>query len=138
MPKRWLNKLLGGSRPEEIREALEYKNKRCLGVNIPTIPQCVSKYYCGTTAAIIAGNALSPCSRIRYAVARLDKRSFKEVYEENRNSLLTTALQNSNNLSQECKVCELNTICWGCRSNAWYYSRDFLAPDPKCWRISKK
>jgi len=118
---------------DEIRAALEYKTQRCQGPEIPIIPQCVSKYYCGTTAAIINGDALSPCSRIRYAVKRLKSQRFNEVFNEVRELLLTTALHEKNNLSSTCQICKWNEICWGCRSNAWYYAGDFLAPDPKCW-----
>ncbi|MFX0115906.1 MAG: radical SAM/SPASM domain-containing protein [Candidatus Hodarchaeota archaeon] len=120
---------------QQIQEALEYKNKRIFEADIPAIPQCVSKYYCGSTAAVIAGDALSPCSRIRTAVGkRIRDSRFKDAFEINRNQLLTTILQDHNNLSSRCQACTLNDICWGCRSNAWYYAGDFLASDPKCWK----
>ncbi|MFX1513401.1 MAG: radical SAM/SPASM domain-containing protein [Promethearchaeota archaeon] len=122
---------------EEIREALEYKNKRCLGVDIPIIPQCVSKFYCGTTAALINGDALSLCSRIRHVVARLENHTFCDVFNDHRHSLLKIPLRTLTNLPQICQSCELNTICFGCRSNAWYYAYDFLARDPKCWKMGR-
>ncbi|MFX0092168.1 MAG: SPASM domain-containing protein, partial [Candidatus Hodarchaeota archaeon] len=121
---------------EQVRHAVEYKNRRNFSVEVPAIPQCVSKFYCGTTTSVLVNGGLSVCSRIRHAVVKLGDRRFKEVFSKYRDILLTKKLQDKEFLNPACKECSFNNICWGCRANAWYYKGDFFAGDPKCWHQS--
>lgn len=126
---------------QQIREAERLKTDVFYGQNIPIIPQCVSKYYCGTTASIIPeigdptiGN-FTVCSRIRQSFGKLKfGHSFKTQFNKYKDILLTRKLKNLNNLPKDCQQCTYNNICWGCRSNAWYYLGDVFAGDPRCWR----
>ncbi|MFX0067421.1 MAG: radical SAM/SPASM domain-containing protein [Candidatus Hermodarchaeota archaeon] len=118
---------------EQVRHAVEYKNQKNFSVEVPAIPQCVSKFYCGTTASVMVNGGLSVCSRIRHAVAKLGNRRFKEAFNEYRDILVTKQLQQHQFLDPSCQKCAFNNICWGCRANAWYYNKSFFAGDPKCW-----
>ncbi len=127
--------------PQQIKEAERIKTDTFLGSEVPIIPQCVSKFYCGTTAAIIpeagdpnVGN-LTVCSRIRESFAKIESnQSFKNQFNKNKHILLTRKLKEISNLPDDCQQCTYNNICWGCRSNAWYYAGDIFAGDPRCWR----
>ena len=127
--------------PQQMRDAERIKTDICLGLNIPIIPQCVSKFYCGTTASIIpeAGNPsagnLTVCSRIRQSFGKIESgQSFKEQFNKIKHILLTRKLKEISNLPEDCQHCTYNNICWGCRSNAWYYNGDVFTGDPRCWR----
>ena len=127
--------------PQQMKDAARIKTDICLGKHIPIIPQCVSKFYCGTTAAIIpeAGNPsvgnLTVCSRIRQSFRKIESgQSFEKQFNKVKHILLTRKLKELSNLPKDCQECTFNDICWGCRSNAWYYSGDVFAGDPRCWR----
>ncbi|MFX0124165.1 MAG: radical SAM/SPASM domain-containing protein [Candidatus Hodarchaeota archaeon] len=129
---------------QQIKEAERVKTDLFYGTSVPIIPQCVSKYYCGTTASIIpeTGNPtvgnLTVCSRIRQSFGKLEfGQSFKAHFDDLKNILLTRKLKDVNNLPNDCQHCTYNNICWGCRSNAWYYLGDVFAGDPRCWRRLK-
>ncbi|MFX0185716.1 MAG: hypothetical protein ACFE95_21745, partial [Candidatus Hodarchaeota archaeon] len=125
---------------QQIRDAERLKTDLFYGQNVPIIPQCVSKFYCGTTASIIpevcnpsAGN-LTVCSRIRQSFGKIELgQSFEHRFNKIRHILLTRKLKGISNLPHDCQNCQYNTICWGCRSNAWYYNGDVFAGDPRCW-----
>ncbi|MFX1507812.1 MAG: hypothetical protein ACFFDC_17120, partial [Promethearchaeota archaeon] len=128
---------------QQIKEAERVKTDVFYGTNVPIIPQCVSKFYCGTTASIIpeignpmAGN-FTVCSRIRQSFGKLKLgQSFKDEFNRVKEILLTRKLKEVINLPKDCQQCAYNNICWGCRSNAWYYLGDIFAGDPRCWRRS--
>lgn len=123
---------------EQVRHAVEYKNRKNFSIEIPAIPQCVSKFYCGTTASVLVDGSLSVCSRIRHGIGKLGKTTFKDTFNQYKELLLTQKLQDSRFLDPSCQQCSFNNICWGCRANAWYYKGDIFASDPKCWYRLKK
>ncbi|MFX0174474.1 MAG: radical SAM/SPASM domain-containing protein [Candidatus Hodarchaeota archaeon] len=126
---------------QQMKEAERLKTDIYFGSDVPIIPQCVSKFYCGTTASILpevgkstVGN-LTVCSRIRQSFGKIDlNHSFKNKFSKIKHILLTRKLKERSNLPKDCQQCNLNNICWGCRSNAWYYTGDVFAGDPRCWR----
>jgi len=127
---------------QQIKEAERVKTDICYGPDVPIIPQCVSKFYCGTTASIIpeVGNPdvgnLTVCSRIRQSFGKFTfGQSFRDQFDRIKDILLTRKLKDVSNLPNDCQQCTYNNICWGCRSNAWYYAGDIFAGDPRCWRL---
>ncbi len=118
--------------PEEVRIASIVKNK-INGFDTPPIPQCVDRYYCGTTMGVTNKLYLTPCSRIRKRFGDINGRRFMESFENNTEILLKLPLRDESNLSR-CASCEQNNICWGCRGNAWYYGSNVLGEDTKCWK----
>ncbi|MFX1517909.1 MAG: radical SAM protein, partial [Promethearchaeota archaeon] len=90
---------------QQIKEAERVKTDICYGPNVPIIPQCVSKFYCGTTASILpevgdptVGN-LTVCSRIRQSFGKLKiGQSFKGQFNKLKDILLTRKLKDSSNL----------------------------------------
>ncbi|KYC44357.1 MAG: pyrroloquinoline quinone biosynthesis protein PqqE [Candidatus Methanofastidiosum methylothiophilum] len=118
--------------PEEVRAASVVKNK-INGSDMSPIPQCVDRYYCGTTMSVTNNLHLTPCSRIRQSFGNINSRRFIDCFKENFEMLLKIPLRDLDNLPK-CKNCERNTDCWGCRGNAWHYQSDVLGMDSKCWR----
>ncbi|MEM4734303.1 MAG: radical SAM protein [Candidatus Thorarchaeota archaeon] len=121
---------------EEIRDALSFRNTLIYGGRLPITPQCVSKFYCGTTCSLTVNRELTPCTRIRYAVNRVSGDDFLTPFRESRSLLLKESMRRSEHLSDQCRNCRYSPVCWGCRGNAWYYGGDFLGSDPKCWYLS--
>ncbi len=119
--------------PQQIYEALSFRSSLMYGGELPVIPNCVSKFYCGTTCALTVNRELTPCARIRYAVDRVTENDFLTPFRVSRSRLLKEPLRDSENISGQCRGCKYTSICWGCRGNAWYYGGDFLGEDPKCW-----
>ncbi|MFQ5892320.1 MAG: radical SAM protein, partial [Candidatus Methanofastidiosia archaeon] len=63
----------------------------------------------------------------------LREEPFKKIYERHKERLLWIRLRKRENLEGFCSSCEHNSVCWGCRSSAYYYTGDDFAADPKCW-----
>ena len=117
----------------QIRQAYQTISDTVFNGEMPVIPNCVSKFYCGTTCAVTIGGELTPCARIRHPVARLNGSDFAGPFESAKELLLKVPLRDPSHLSAACRNCKYNSICWGCRGNAYYYGGDFLGPDPECW-----
>ena len=117
--------------PEEVKSASIVKNK-VNGSNFPPIPQCVDKFYCGTTMSIINKLYLTPCSRIRHSFADITNKRFIDSFYQNIDILLKLPLRDETK-PIKCRDCERRGICWGCRGNAWYYESNIMGTDTKCW-----
>ncbi|MEA2070116.1 MAG: radical SAM protein [Asgard group archaeon] len=118
---------------QDIYEALKFRSNFIYGSKLPVTPQCVSKFYCGTTCSLTVNKELTPCTRIRHALTKVKGSDFLGAFENKKTQLLKEPLRSPDNLSNDCRNCEYNSICWGCRGNAWYYGGDILGVDPKCW-----
>lgn len=117
--------------PSDVKAASIVKNK-INGSSMPPTPQCVDRYYCGTTMAVTNKLYLTPCSRIRQSFGSIANERFLDSFNKNSDTLLKIPLRDSGRLSK-CSKCENSDICQGCRGNAWYYGSDVLGKDPKCW-----
>lgn len=123
---------------QDIFEAQSFRSSLIYGGKLPITPQCVSKYYCGTTCSLTVEKGLTPCTRIRHPLTKVKGNDFQGAFENKKGQLLKEPLRDPKNLSKACRSCEYNSICWGCRGNAWYYGGDFLGEDPKCWHRQKE
>ena len=121
----------------EIHEAYQILSSVIYDSKLPVIPQCVSKFYCGTTASLTVEKYLTLCTRIRHPVAYVKNSDFQSVFESVRSELLKIPLRNPENLGETCRTCQYNDICWGCRGNAYYYGGDYMGEDTKCWHREK-
>ena len=93
----------------------------------------VSKFYCGSTICIANDGYYTPCSVIRTKeFGNYREMSLKELQKENPGDILMMKLRNPLTLPKPCIDCEDNSICFGCRSSAFYYSGDMFGCDPKC------
>lgn len=121
----------------EIKEACEVRDE----VNYPQSCASMSsmdanKFYCGGTICVTIDGDVTPCSVIRKGFGNIHESCLESIVEKNRNELLFTRLRDPGNTPSCCKSCKHNSVCWGCRAQAFYEYGDMLAPDPKCWMIS--
>ena len=66
-------------------------------------------------------------------VGNIRKRSFKEIWDDARNPVLTAFREKTKNLKGKCKICSYKKLCsGGCRVRAYVESADLNADDPFC------
>lgn len=121
--------------PEEIQHACEARDR----INYPSSPLSIStmdttKFYCGGIICITIEGNVTPCSVIREGVGNIHETPFETIIEKHKPELLFTHLREKKNLPSDCRQCENNSICWGCRATAYYTYGDATANDPKCYK----
>ncbi len=78
---------------------------------------------------------INPCSGIDIAIGNIKDRSLKDIIE---NSNIFTNLRNIyEKIEGDCKTCDYNDECYGCRGNAYQITGNYLASDPSCWHCGK-
>jgi radical SAM protein with 4Fe4S-binding SPASM domain len=120
---------------KEIREACEARDR----INYPdsNLSMCTmdtNKFYCGGIICVTIDGDVTPCSVIRKGFGNIRKNSLEEIVVNNKEKLLFSHLKKLENMPNNCKTCENNSICWGCRASAFYEYNDILASDPKCYK----
>jgi radical SAM protein with 4Fe4S-binding SPASM domain len=110
-----------------LRDSINYKNS-----NLSMSTMDTNKFYCGGTICITIDGDVTPCSVIRKGFGNVNERSLQEIIHKNGRSLLYTELKDEKNLPGTCGTCKNNSVCWGCRANAYYEKGDILARDPNC------
>ena len=86
----------------------------------------VGRAYC----AIQPDGLVTPCVYMPHLVAGdLRKQSFKEIWLE---SPLMVSFRDRSKLQENCRSCEYNAVCGGCRARAYEYTGDLMGPDPGC------
>ncbi len=121
----------------QIKEIFEYRDR----VNYPLDPSCgsmdVSKFYCGTLICVNAEGWVGPCSVIRTnEFGNVNQESLSTILERGRRRLLFLDFRDPAKLPGNCSNCCNNSVCFGCRSSAYYYAGDLLAADPKCFQYT--
>jgi MoaA/NifB/PqqE/SkfB family radical SAM enzyme len=119
----------------QIRQIFEFRDR----INYPRDPSCgsmdVSKFYCGTLVCVTAEGWVVPCSVIRTKeFGNVNQEQFSVILERGRRRLLFLDFRDSSKLPGNCGSCCNNSVCFGCRSSAYYYAGDILAADPKCFQ----
>ncbi len=123
----------------QIENAFRHRDR----VNYPEDPSCgpmdVSKFYCGTVVCITADGWLTPCSVIRTEeFGNIHEEKLEVLVEKTKKRLLFLDFRDLSKLPGNCRNCENNAFCFGCRSSAYYYEGDILAADPKCYSFSSE
>jgi radical SAM protein with 4Fe4S-binding SPASM domain len=121
----------------QIEDAFVHRDK----VNYPDDPSCgamdVSKFYCGTVICITSDGWLTPCSVIRtQEFGNVNNEKLEVLINRRRKRLLFLDFRDPSKLPGNCSKCSNNSFCFGCRSSAYYYEGDILAPDPKCYKFT--
>ncbi len=100
---------------------------------------CVNKQYCSSTVAVLCDGSITPCATIRKKNApNLHYNgSFYDIVNKHKDHLIFKKLKDKKNLSEECKNCSLNDICFGCMSRAYAAGNGIYGKDPRCF-IRKK
>jgi radical SAM protein with 4Fe4S-binding SPASM domain len=112
----------------EVRDRINYP-----GSDVSICSMDTSKFYCGGIVCVTVDGDVTPCSVIREGFGNIYNESLKDIVEEYKNELLLTHLRKTENLPGSCKTCDNNSVCWGCRANAYYEKGDAHAEDPNCW-----
>ena len=71
-----------------------------------------------------------PCPLLRVSCGNITSGHIAELWKE---SQLINALKNRM-VKGQCGECTMKEQCGGCRSLAFYFTGDYLASDPQCWR----
>lgn len=114
---------------EEVKRALYYRASK-LGENFLRIgPTDCGRFFCESWFMItFEGNVLS-CGNIPEPIfGNVYQRSVKDIFEGNRDAILFRFP-----IEGKCGDCENNDVCFGCRANAYVYTGNVRASDPKCW-----
>ncbi len=122
----------------QIKDIFDFRDR----INYPNDPSCgpmdVSKFYCGTLACVTAGGWVVPCSVIRTEeFGNVNNEEFLTILERGRRRLLFLDFRDPAKLPGNCSSCYNNSVCFGCRSSAYYYAGDLMAADPKCFQYTE-
>ena len=103
--------------------------------NVAHGANCVDKYYCSATVAVLNDGRLTPCATIRPEDAPVMLREGLETsFFNHRDWLIVKRLKQDENLPEGCNDCKINDECWGCRAKSWDYFQDIYQRDPCCFR----
>lgn len=100
----------------------------------PTIAafSCKRHFY---SCLINSQGYVQPCTGIDMHIGNIRKNPLKDILE---NSHVFANLRNIyEKIEGNCKTCEYNYECYGCRGNAYQITGNYLASDPTCWRWEK-
>lgn len=113
----------------EFKRAYEYRAKK-LGPEWLRLGTCdLGKFFCMTHICIHTDGQVAPCNVQReLGVGNIYHESLKEIIEKYRDHLLFNF-----KIKGACGYCQYNDVCIGCRANAYYYTGDLQASDPKCF-----
>jgi len=109
------------------RDAINYSNS---GLSMSTMD--TNKFYCGGIICVTIDGDVTPCSVIRKGFGNINVSTLENIVEKYRDELLFAQIRNPDNMKGHCRICENNSVCWGCRAMAYYEAGDMLAHDPMC------
>lgn len=97
---------------------------------------CVNKYYCSATVAVLCDGSVTPCATIRDPAAPSihGHDSFYDVVNHHKDYLIFKSMKDGTKLSSSCTSCPLSHLCWGCRSRAYAEGKGIYGKDPRCFR----
>ena len=72
---------------------------------------------------------VQPCVFMPIKIGNIREKPLKEIWH---NSKVLEKLRDRSKLKANCSSCEYKFVCGGCRSRAYAYFGDVLAPDPGC------
>jgi radical SAM protein with 4Fe4S-binding SPASM domain len=125
----WIPSTIEVKKACEARDRINYPDSKLSMCTMDT-----NKFYCGGIICITIDGDVTPCSVIRKGFGNIHKNSLEEIIEKNKDKLLFSHLKKLENMPKNCKKCENNSICWGCRAAAFYEYNDIFANDPKCYK----
>jgi radical SAM protein with 4Fe4S-binding SPASM domain len=125
----------------DIKEVARVYKRYTKQYNVHRLPMnCVNKQYCSATVAVLCDGSVTPCATIREKNAPNihSNEGFYDIVKKNMNHLIFKKFKDDNNLPEDCKICSLSNICWGCRSRAFAAGNGIYGKDPRCFRIKEK
>ncbi len=124
--------------PKDVAKVYKRYSKQYGNAQLPM--NCVNKQYCSATVAILCDGSITPCATIREADApniHTDG-TFYDIFQRNRDYLVLKTMKDTNHLPKDCIGCNMNNICWGCRSRAFAAARTIYGKDPRCFRSNRR
>jgi MoaA/NifB/PqqE/SkfB family radical SAM enzyme len=120
-----------------VFEQLESIDKNDFGVawhSHPTIAafSCKRHLY---SCLVNSRGFVQPCTGVDIHVGNIRENSLADILT---NSAIIGDLRNVyERIQGECRDCDHNHECYGCRGNAYQITGNYLASDPTCWRCSE-
>jgi len=100
----------------------------------PTIAAFSCKRHLYSCLINSQGN-VQPCTGVDMHVGNIRRTPLEDILES---SPVVANLRNIYaKIEGNCKTCEHNYECYGCRGNAYQITGNYLASDPTCWRCEK-
>jgi radical SAM protein with 4Fe4S-binding SPASM domain len=84
-------------------------------------------------ACIGARGEVTPCVMLPLVVGNIRDESFERIWEH---ALQLRSIRDRAQLKGACATCSVRAKCGGCRGVAFAYTGDYLAADPRCWRVA--
>ena len=142
-------KMVSGSTPQVMCTAPQL-GRICMrnGMSIPThffTKEIIGKYSelsefiggCGAGrlyCSIEPNGDVQPCVFMPIKIGNIKEKPLREIWH---NSEVLKKLRDRSRLKANCGSCEYKFVCGGCRSRAFAYFDDILAPDPGCINNNK-
>lgn len=125
------------SEVREVFERIEKIDKERFGIaweSRPTIAafSCKRHLY---SCLINSQGYVQPCTGIDIAIGSVRENSLKNILDSS--SIINDLRNIYNRIEGECRDCEHNCECYGCRGNAYQITGNYLASDPTCWKLKK-
>lgn len=79
---------------------------------------------------------IQACTGVDMPIGNIREKPLKEILE--RSDVITNLRDIYDKIDGDCKTCEHNNSCYGCRGNAYQITGNYLASDPKCWSCKKE
>lgn len=113
----------------DVRRFMEYLAKKTGQDRLITGPSPLGTVYCRTNFTIHSNGDVTPCAVLTELKAgNIYQEGLAEILERSRAMLLFDC-----QVKGACASCPNNSVCNGCRGNAYHYLGDIEASDPKCW-----
>lgn len=115
----------------ELEWAFKYRAQRLKDENLlRTGISDASKFFCKGYIGVMYDGGVVPCLVIRDQVAgNIFEESLVDIFQRNRDALLFNF-----EVKGFCgEGCASRDVCFGCRSDAYFYTGDIQGSDPKCW-----
>jgi len=122
--------------PDRNEVARVYSRLRKQYGGAPMPMNCVDRFYCSTTVAVLCDGSVTPCATIRDEKAPNihSGEGFGDICRRFIDDLIFKCLKLKMNLPAPCRECGSNDICFGCRSRSYSAGRGIYGMDTACFR----
>ncbi|MFO8051526.1 MAG: radical SAM protein [Thermoplasmatota archaeon] len=102
----------------------------------PLPMNCVDKFYCSATLAVLCDGSVTPCATIREKDAPdvHNGDGLFEIVQKRGDHLNLRYMKDEDHLPRMCRDCSMNRTCFGCRSRSFSEGLSIYGPDPRCFR----
>ncbi len=113
----------------DIQRAYEYRAKKLGDYWLRIGPTECGRFYCRSKFHVTYDGRVRPCAVLYdFEVGNVNETPLKEIVGAHASRLCYDF-----EVQGACSTCDNSDVCWGCRSNAYFYQGDITASDPMCW-----